>query len=46
MINCYTASPIEIKGEVDFSRVGTGTGIARHGFGMYFGGACIGQSLF
>ena len=46
MINCYTASPIEIKGEVDFSRVGTGTGIARHGFGMYFGGPALVNHYF
>lgn len=36
MITAYTATPVRFD-SFDFSKIGNGTGIARHGHGMYFG---------
>ncbi|MFS1430566.1 hypothetical protein LMH73_026480, partial [Vibrio splendidus] len=36
MIQLFTASPVRFS-QFDFNAVGSGTDVARHGFGMYFG---------
>lgn len=45
MITTYTASAKTIA-QADLTRVGTGTGALRHGFGMYFGNPDVIKSYF